>query len=145
MESVFLSDKRVITMCFNPSRDSVFALILEGEKLELIEEDISKMTILKRFNILKFNDMIITNPDYRKLPNDTYEGYLLYYWELIKKLILVFPFGYLIIYDYATAVIVNHFQCTGKLSYLVRNITCSPLQVNLALIIRGAYFYQLKE
>jgi hypothetical protein len=131
MESVFLSEKRLISMCFNPVRDSLFTLILEQEQLELLEEDISKGTVLKRFNILKFNDMMITNPEYRRLPKDTYEGYLIYYWELAKKLILVFPFGYVIIYDYLTTNIAHHFQCTGKLPYLIRNITCSPLQVRL--------------
>lgn len=131
MESSFLLERKVISLVFNPLRDTVFILSLDEDKLDLTEEDISKNIILRRFRLLKTSECNIQNVNYRKLPKDTYEGYNLYFWELANKLIVIYPFGYLLIYDYQTSNLTYHFQCQGKKAYMIRNLTGSPIQRSL--------------
>ena len=57
MESSFLVEKKIISMYFNPLRDSVFLLTLDSDKLDLTEEDLSKNIILRRFKLLKMNEI----------------------------------------------------------------------------------------
>ncbi len=129
MESSFLHEKKIISMCFNPLRDSVFLLSIDSEKLDLTEEDLSKNIILRRFKLLRTNECSMVNANYRKLPKDTYEGYGLYFWELAKKIIVIYPSGYILIFDYQSAQLNYHFQCQGKKAYVIRNIVGSPTQV----------------
>jgi WD40 repeat protein len=131
METSFLLDRKVISLCFNPIKESIFILSNDGEKLQLIEEDLSKSVILKEFKLLQLSECNITNPNYRKISKESYEGYYIYFWELEKKLIVVFPGGYLLIYDYSTMQLINHFQCQGKKAYVIRNIIGSPLNKSL--------------
>lgn len=130
MESSFLMERTIISICFNPLRETVFILSADMDKLDLTEENISKNIILRRFKLLKLNECNIVNNDYRKLPKDTFEGYGIYFWELAKKIIVIFPIGYLMIYDYQTSQLNYHFQCQGRKAYVIRNIIGSPLQVN---------------
>jgi hypothetical protein len=133
MESSFLVEKKIISMCFNPLRDSVFLLTVDSDKLDLTEEDLSKNIILRRFKLLKMSECGIINSNFRKIPKDTYEGYGLYFWELAKKILVVYPSGYLLIFDYQTGQLNYHFQCQGKKAYVIRNIVGSPIQVKTIL------------
>jgi WD40 repeat protein len=142
MESSFLLEKKVICSCFNTLRDSVFFLSIDGDKLDLTEEDLSRNIILRRFKLLKQSECNIVNTNFRKMPKDTYEGYGLYFWELAKKILVVYPFGYLLIYDYNTSQLIHHFQCQGKKTYIIRNIIGSPLENSLffsAELMRNIY------
>ena len=137
METSFLLDRKVISLCFNPMKESIFILSHEGEKLQLIEEDLSKSVILKEFKLLRLSECNITNPNYKKTSKETYEGYYIYFWELEKKLIVVFPGGYLLIYDYFTMQLITHFQCQGKKAYVIRNIVGSPLKRSLFISVQN--------
>jgi WD40 repeat protein len=137
MESSFLIEKKIISMCFNPLRDTVFLLSAVGDKLDLTEEDLTKNIILRRFRLLRTTECNIVNQNFRKIPNDTYEGYSIYFWELTKKILVVYPFGYLLIYDYQSSQLINHFQCQGKKTYSIRNIIGSPLQNSLFFSAEG--------
>lgn len=128
METSFLLEKKIISICFNPIKESVFILSHDGEKLQLVEEDLSKSVILKQFKLLRMSECNITNTNFRRIPKETFEGYGIYFWELNKKLLLYYPSGYLMIYDYQSTQLITHFQCQGKKAYVIRNIVGSPLQ-----------------
>ena len=128
MESSYLLERKIISLCFNTIRDSVFILSLINEKLSLTEEDLTKSLILRRFKLLKLSECQIQNTNYKQLPKDTYEGYSLYFWFLSNKIFVIYPFGYITIFDYNSGTIVNHFQCHGKRAYVIRNIVCSPME-----------------
>ena len=128
MESSYLLERKIISLCFNTIRDSVFILSLINEKLSLTEEDLTKSLILRRFKLLKLSECQIQNTNYKQLPKDTYEGYSLYFWSLSNKIFVIYPFGYITIFDYNSGTIVNHFQCHGKRAYVIRNIVCSPME-----------------
>jgi len=130
MESSFLIERKIISVCFNPLRETVFILSSDSDVLDLTEEDLSKNIILRRFKLLKLNECNIINTEFRKLPKDTYEGYRIYFWELAKKILVVYPSGYLMIYDYQSSQLNHHFQCQGRKAYVIRNIIASPIQVN---------------
>lgn len=128
MESSYLLERKIISLCFNTLRDSVFILSATSEKLSLTEEDLTKTLILRRFKLLKPSECTIQNTNYKILPKDTYEGYSLYFWSLLNKIFVIYPFGYILIYDYYSGSLLYHFQCHGKKAYVVRNIVCSPMQ-----------------
>ena len=151
MDSTYLLERRIIAICFNPIRDSVFLLFNErlsklskiniGNEniLTLTEEDLSKNIIYRRFKLLKKHECNIINTTQRKIPNNTYEGYFLYFWELTSKLFVIYPFGYISIYDYNTSQLLYHFQCHGKRTYVIRNIIGSPMQKSLFFSADGMH------
>ena len=128
METSFLLERKILSSYFNPLKESVFIMSHDGEKLNLVEEDLSKSVILKEFKLLKLSECNITNLNFRKIPKETFEGYGIYFWELTKKLIVFYPGGYLMFYDYQTTQLISHFQCQGKKAYIIRNIIGSSLQ-----------------
>lgn len=128
MESSYLFERKVISLCFNTNRDSVFILSSENDKMSLTEEDLIKNIVFRKFKLLKTSECQIKNTNYRKIPKDSYEGFSLYFWESTNKILVTFPFGYLLIYDYISGSLVNHFQCHGKKTYVIRNIIGSPIQ-----------------
>ena len=134
METSFLIEKKIIALCFNPNKDTVFLLYPDLSQnnysttnLLLTEEDPYRNIILKRFKLLEKHECNIINSNFRQLPKDTYEGYSLYFWELTDKLFVVYPFGYILIYDYLTSQLISHFQCHGQKTYVIRNIVGSPM------------------
>ena len=131
METSYLLERKIISICFNPIKQSVFILSYDGEKLQLVEEDLSKSVILKRYNLLLYSECNISNLNYKKIPKETFEGYGIYFWELTKNLMVYYPGGYLMFYDYQTTQLISHFQCQGKKAYVIRNIIGSPLQRSL--------------
>jgi WD40 repeat protein len=137
MESSYLLEKKIISMCFNQIKDTVFFLTTDNDKLDLTEEDLTKNIILRRFKLLRTTECNIINQNFRRIPNGTYEGYSLYFWELARKLLVVYPFGYLLIYDYNTSALLAHFQCQGKKTYSIRNILGSPIQNSLFFSAEG--------
>ena len=135
METSFLIEKKIIALCFNPNKDTVFLLFPDLSQnnynttnLLLTEEDPYRNIILKRFKLLEKHECNIINSNFRQLPKDTYEGYSLYFWELTDKLFVVYPFGYILIYDYTTSQLISHFQCHGQKTYVIRNIVGSPME-----------------
>ena len=134
METSFIIEKKIISLCFNPNKDTVFLLYPDLSQnnynttnLLLTEEDPYRNIILKRFKLLERHECNIINSNFRQLPKDTYEGYSLYFWELSDKLFVVYPFGYILIYDYLTSQLITHFQCHGQKTYVIRNIVGSPM------------------
>ena len=134
METSFIIEKKIISLCFNPNKDTVFLLYpvlsqinYSSTNLCLTEEDPYRNIILKRFKLLEKHECNIITGNYRQLPNNTYEGYSLYFWELTDKLFVVYPFGYILIYDYTTSQLMTHFQCHGQKAYVIRNIVGSPM------------------
>lgn len=131
METVYLFEKKVISLFFNPLKDTVFLLTNEYNKLDLVEENLSTRVIIKRFKILKQNDLNTTSNICKKLPKETFEGYSLYFWEKYENLIMTFPSGYILIYEYNSGQLKSHFQARGKYPYIVRNIIGSPIDNTL--------------
>ena len=134
METSFILEKKIIALSFNPTKETVFLLYPDlsqsaynSTNLILTEEDIYLNIIIKRFKLLEKHECNIINTNYRQLPKDTYEGYSLYFWELTDKLFVVYPFGYILIYDYTTSQLMTHFQCHGQKTYVIRNIVGSPM------------------
>ena len=141
MESTYLFERNIISLCFNPIHDSVFILSHNtsqyltispsDNRLSLTEEDLSKNIIFRRFKLLKKSECLITNTSFRAKPASTCKGYTLYFWELTSKLIVVYPFCYLLIYDYESGNLLYHFQVHRKNAYMVRNIVASNLEKSL--------------
>jgi hypothetical protein len=134
METSFIIEKKIIALCFNPTKETIFLLYPDlspnsynTTNLLLTEEDLYRNIIIKRFKLLENHECNIINTNYRQLPKDTYEGYSIYFWELTEKLFVVYPFGYILIYDYTTSQLITHFQCHGQKAYVIRNIVGSPM------------------
>lgn len=134
METSFILEKKIVALCFNPTKETIFLLYPDLSQnsynttnLLLTEEDLYRNIILKRFKLLEKHECNIINSNYRQLPKDTFEGYSLYFWELTDKLFVVYPFGYILIYDYTTSQLMTHFQCHGQKTYVIRNIVGSPM------------------
>ena len=134
METSFILEKKIVALCFNPSKETIFLLYPDLSQntynttnLLLTEEDLYRNIIIKRFKLLEKHECNIINTNYRQLPKDTFEGYSLYFWELTDKLFVVYPFGYILIYDYTTSQLMTHFQCHGQKAYVIRNIVGSPM------------------
>ena len=134
METSFILEKKIVALCFNPTKETIFLLYPDLSQnsynttnLLLTEEDLYRNIIIKRFKLLEKHECNIINTNYRQLPKDTFEGYSLYFWELTDKLFVVYPFGYILIYDYTTSQLMTHFQCHGQKAYVIRNIVGSPM------------------
>ena len=134
METSFILEKKIVALCFNPTKETIFLLYPDlsqntynNTNLLLTEEDLYRNIIIRRFKLLEKHECNIINSNYRQLPKDSYEGYSLYFWELTDKLFVVYPFGYILIYDYTTSQLMIHFQCHGQKAYVIRNIVGSPM------------------
>ena len=134
METSFILEKKIVALCFNPTKETIFLLYPDLSQntynttnLLLTEEDLYRNIIIKRFKLLEKHECNIINTNYRQLPKDTFEGYSLYFWELTDKLFVVYPFGYILIYDYTTSQLMTHFQCHGQKAYVIRNIVGSSM------------------
>ena len=136
MEITYLEEKELIALYFNNLKETVFVLYKENSEakkiqpngLYLIEEDFHQKIIKKRFKLLQKDECNITNQNYKKNLHDSYEGYSLYFWEASEKLIVVYPFAYILIYDYNSTELIQHFQCVGGKSFTVRNLIASPIE-----------------
>lgn len=122
MESVFLTEKKIISLIFNPLRETVFLLSHENNNLDLTEENLSNNVIIKRFKLIPFENHNISNFNFKKQSFDSYEGYSIYFWRQYKKLIMTYPNGYLLIYDYISGSLDHQFQTRGKNVYIIRKI-----------------------
>ena len=136
METVYLLERRIISLQFNTLKDTIFILANNNSSsadnsLELTEEDLVKNTLLKRYQLLTLSECNIINPSYRHLPNNTFEGYGLYFYEVGRVLIVVYPWAYINIFDYQSSNLLYHFQCGGKKPYEIRNVIGSPYSVSL--------------
>ncbi|MCQ2820964.1 MAG: hypothetical protein MJ252_27210, partial [archaeon] len=144
MESSFLFERRIISLNFNSLKNSVFILSLDKNgALQLTEEDISKNIILQRFKPLKNSECNIQTP-ITSVPNSSFEGYRIYFWELTNTLFLIYPFGYITIFDCSNGQIIFHFQAHGKRkTYPIRSIVASPIEKCFfisAQSMRNVYF-----
>ena len=136
MEISFLKQIELISICFNPLKETAFILYknnnlvkkIHPNNLYLVEEEIFSKIIQKRFKLLQRNELVITNINVKKNLYDSYEGYFLHFLEGLEKLIVVYPFAYLLVYDYNSTELINHFQCPGTKSFAIRNIVASPFE-----------------
>ena len=136
MELNYLDEKEVVAFYFNNLEETAFILYkvnfqtkkdkdqLNG--LTLVEEDFHHKLIKKRFKLLQKAECSITNQNYKKNLYNSYEGYSLYFWEASEKLIVIYPFSYILIYDYNSTLLLHHFQCPGGKMFNIRNIIASP-------------------
>ena len=124
------------------------------DNLSLVEQDIHHKIIYKRFKILQESECILFNIHFQKYPNDSYEGYCLYFWQASEKLFVIYPFGYILIYDCNSADLLYHFQSTiGKhlkinkinnpmgRSYALQNIVGSPIENCLFVTCENRYYF----
>ena len=133
MELNYLDEKEVVAFCFNNLKETAFILYkdsLQGKKdqlngLTLVEEDFHYKLIKKRFKLLQKAECNITNNNYKKNLYNSYEGYSLYFWEASEKLIVIYPFSYISIYDCNSTELLHHFQCPGGKLFNLRNIVAS--------------------
>jgi len=108
MELTYLDEKEVVSLCFNNLKETIFILYKENSKtqqkqpnnLSLVEEDFHFKIIKKRFKLLQKDECNITNQNYKKNLNNSYEGYVLYFWEASEKLIVIYPFAYILVYEF---------------------------------------------
>ena len=136
MELNFLEERELVAFYFNNLKETVFILYKESLKtkkeqpngLSLVEEDFHNKLIKKRFKLLQKAECNITNQNYKKNLYNSYEGYSLYFWEASEKLIVIYPFSYILIYDYNSTELIHHFQCPGGKSYNLRNLIASPIE-----------------
>jgi len=121
MELKYLDEIETIALCFNNLKETVFILyksnsnnkITQPNNLSLVEQDIFHKIIYKRFKLLQKEECNIINKYYKKYPHDSYEAYSLYFWQESEKLFLIYPFGYILIYDYNSSDLLYHFQYPG--------------------------------
>ena len=136
MELNYLEERELVAFYFNNLKETVFILYKESLKtkkeqpngLSLVEEDFHNKLIKKRFKLLQKAECNITNQNYKKNLYNSYEGYSLYFWEASEKLIVIYPFSYILIYDYNSTELIHHFQCPGGKSYNLRNLIASPIE-----------------
>ena len=136
MEITYLEEKELIALYFNNLKETIFVLYKENSEtkktqpngLYLIEEDFHQKIIKKRFKLLQKDECNITNQNYKKNLYNSYEGYSLFFWEASEKLIVVYPFAYILIYDYNSTELIHHFQCAGGKNFTVRNLIASPIE-----------------
>lgn len=164
MEIKYLDELEVLAICFNNLRETAFILFKNKinkikknqiDNLNLVEQDIHHKIIYKRFKILQESECILFNVHFQKYPNNSYEGYCLYFWQASEKLFVIYPFGYILIYDYNSADLLYHFQSTigkhikiSKLTnpmgrnYALQNIVGSPIENCLFITCENRnYFY----
>ena len=136
MELNYLDKKELVAIYFNNIKETAFILYKENEKtkkeqpngLYLVEEDFHYKVIKKRFKLLQKAECNITNQNYKKNVHNAYEGYSLYFWEASEKLIVIYPFAYILIYDYNSTDLIHHFQCLGGKTFTIRNLIASPIE-----------------
>ena len=136
MEFKLLDEIEIISFCFNNLKETVFILYqnksnnknIQPNNLSLIEQDILHKIIYKRFKLLQRDECNIINKYYEKYPNNSYEGYSLFFWQESEKLLLIYPYGYIIIYDYKTTDIIYHCQYPG-LKFLSSSTFKHPFKV----------------
>lgn len=164
MEIKYLDELEVLAICFNNLKETAFILFKNKvnkikknqiDNLCLVEQDIHHKIIYKRFKILQESECFLFNVHFQKYQNDSYEGYCLYFWQASEKLFVIYPFGYILIYDYNSADLLYHFQSTigkhikfNKLanpmgrSYALQNIVGSPIENCLFITCENRnYFY----
>ena len=164
MEIKYLDELEVLAICFNNLKETAFILFKNKvnkikknqiDNLCLVEQDIHHKIIYKRFKILQESECFLFNVHFQKYQNDSYEGYCLYFWQASEKLFVIYPFGYILIYDYNSADLLYHFQSTiGKhikitklanpmgRSYALQNIVGSPIENCLFITCENRnYFY----
>lgn len=163
MEIKYLDELEVLAICFNNLKETAFILFKNKfnkikknqiDNLSLVEQDIHHKIIYKRFKILQESECILFNIHFQKYPNDSYEGYCLYFWQASEKLFVIYPFGYILIYDYNSADLLYHFQSTiGKhlkinkinnpmgRSYALQNIVGSPIENCLFVTCENRYYF----
>jgi len=164
MEIKYLDELEVLAICFNNLKETAFILFKNKinkikknqiDNLSLVEQDIHHKIIYKRFKILQESECILFNVHFQKYENDSYEGYCLYFWQASEKLFVIYPFGYILIYDYNSADLLYHFQTTigkhikiNKLnnpmgrSYALQNLVGSPIENCLFVTCENRnYFY----
>ena len=134
MELNYLIEKEVVSFCFNNLQETAFILYKDNKKTQqkqpnnlfLVEEDFHYKIIKKQFKLLQKDECNIINQNYKKNLYDSYEGYYLYFWEACEKLIVIYPFAYILIYDYNSKDLVYHAQCPGGKMFNIRNVIGSP-------------------
>ena len=142
MEITYLEEKELVAFYFNNLKDTAFVLYKENSKtkkkqpngLFLVEEDFHHKIIQKQFKLLQKDECNITNQNYKKNLNNSYEGYVLYFWEASEKLIVTYPFAYILVFDYNSTELVQHFQCMGSKMFTVSNLIASPIENCLFVI-----------
>lgn len=149
MEFNFLEELETIAICFNNIKETVFILykqyseknILHPNNLSLVEQDIYHKIIHKRFKLLQREECNIINKGYKKYPDNCYEGYSLFFWQESEKLFVIYPFSYILIYDYNSSELLYHFQYPGMKIFSSSNFK-HPFKVNT-----GNYFkyYSLRN
>ena len=108
MELNLLEELETIAICFNNIKETVFILykqnseknLIHPNNLSLVEQDIYHKIIHKRFKLLQREECNIINKGYKKYPDNCYEGYSLFFWQESEKLFVIYPFSYILIYDY---------------------------------------------
>ena len=137
MEIAFLKQIELISICFNPLKETAFILYKQKNifskkpqpnNLYLVEEELYNKIIQKRFKLLQKNELMITNLNIKRNLYESLEGYFLHFWEASEKLIVVYPFSYILIYDYNSTELIHHFQCQGTKNYSIRNLVASPIE-----------------
>ena len=136
MELDYLDEKELVAFYFNNLKETAFILYKESLKtkkeqpngLSLVEEDFHYKIIKKRFKLLQKAECNITNQNYKKNLYNSYEGYSLYFWEASEKLIVIYPFAYILIYDYNSTELIHHFQVSGGKMFNLRNLIASPIE-----------------
>ena len=136
MELNYLKEKELVAFYFNNLKETAFILYKESPNtkkeqpngLSLVEEDFHYKLIKKRFKLLQKSECNITNQNYKKNLYNSYEGYSLYFWEASEKLIVIYPFAYVLIYDYNSTDLIQHFQIAGGKAFTLRNLIASPIE-----------------
>ncbi len=135
MDLTYLDEKEIVALCFNNIKETAFILYKEDLKtkktqpsgLSLVEEDFYHRIIRKRYKLLQYDECNIVNPNYKKNLYNAYEGFSLHFWEASEKLFVVYPFAYVLIYDYDSTELIHHFQVPGTKVFTVRNLVASPI------------------
>ena len=154
MELKYLYEIETLSICFNNLKETAFILYKnkyndkkeQPNNLSLVEEDIHHKIIHKRFKLLQKDECNIINTHYKKYRNDSYENYLLYFWQQSEKLFLIYPISYILIYDSVSSDLLYHFQfpgiklfssttfkhplktTIGKIYFSIKNIVGSPIE-----------------
>ena len=136
MEISYINSKSLISICFNKIKETAFILYQDKTKfnlhppnnLLLVEEDLFHKIILKRFKLIQKGECNIINPNYKHYPYDSFEGYSLHFWEQSEKLFVLYPFCYILIYDYNSSDLIYHFQVQGPKNISLRHILGSPVE-----------------
>ena len=149
MEFHFLNELQPIAICFNNLKETLFILykqninkiIIHPNNLSLVEQDIHHKIIHKRFKLLQRDECNIINKGYKKYPDNCYEGYSLSFWHESEKLFLLYPFSYILIFDYKTTDLIYHFQYPG-MKFFTTSTLLHPFKVSTGKCFR---YYALRN